>query len=76
MKLRGKGDLQRREGDFITWPGGAGIEDSKLEAAGNAVSWIRRVVLEVLCIVSALKEVPDKVLDYQENVPANGSHHD
>ena len=71
-----KGDLRGGERDFVTWATGRGFEGSKMESAGDAVVGIGDVVGVVFCIVTALEEVPDEVVDHQEEVPADGGHQD
>jgi hypothetical protein len=72
----GKDDLRREERDFFTWSTGWGPKGSKLQSAGGAMVGILYVVGTVLCGVTALEEVPDEVVDYQEQVPADRGHQD
>ena len=57
-------------------PRGWEPKDSKLQGAGGAMVGIWDVVGIVLCGVTALEEVPDEVVDYQEQVPADRGHQD
>lgn len=62
----GKGDLRRGERDFFTWSMGWEPRGSKLQSAGSAMVGIWDVVGIVLCGVTALEELPDEVIDYQD----------
>lgn len=72
----GKSDLRRGERDFFTWSKGWEPKGSRLQSAGGAMVGILDVVGIVLCDVTALEEVPDEVVDYQEKVPADRGHQD
>jgi hypothetical protein len=75
MKEMGrKGHLRRGERDIVTRTTGWEPKGSKLQSAGGAVVRIWDVVGIVLCGVTTLQEVPNEVVHYQEEVPADGGH--
>lgn len=58
--------MRRGERDFFTWSMGWEPRGSKLQSAGSAMVGIWDVVGIVLCGVTALEELPDEVIDYQD----------